>query len=1385
MVLPSQGLSVLFLEDSEEEISIVYQKLADDLCCPIHMDTAAAESRFLSLLKSNRYDFILADYMLPGYNAPFALEHTLAICPETPFIIISGTIGEDIAVEMLKKGAADFVLMERLGRLPIAVMRALEGVKNAQEKKQAEQQLMRTVLNLEEAQKIAHIGSCEWTVENDTVVWSDEVYRIFGLDPSTTKLHRRMSYDYMDEQDKPVVQAIFDAAKRDIKPFNAHYWITRPDGNRRYINFRGDMKTDPQGRLSSMSGTMQDITERKLAEMETNQIKESLKEAQRIAHIGSWEWDIVADKLYWSDESYRLLGMEPSSAPARRGLYMEYMIPGDKERVVKALDWALKNHEQFKVEYCINAADGKMRHIQSLGFTQYNDAGQPVFMTGTMQDITERKLAEMEILKTKENLEEAQRIAHIGSSEWDLINNTIYWSDEAYRMLGLDPKDDKISRGVPYQYMSEADRKRVSEAIEAMIRYNAPYDIEYTLHLPDKKTLYIHARGLVRHNAEGKPATVTVSMQDITERKLAEEKARRHVIFEETIRSLSQDFINMPAELLDGAITAAIGLVGEYCKAERASMWLYDNDGETMQRLYEWDAEPGSDHKIKQPSVPFSAIPGGMACCMRGEPIQISSGEDFAEDSPYRLFLEMAGVKSICMFPLMAEGKAIGAFIYSTMSHIKTWDETESIAVSLFCQMLTSVLRRKEQDSKLRELNENYRLMLDSTNDGVVMFDRSGVILNINKNFANRFGGTVGGSVGLNYKGFLPEELHETLAKNRLAMLQKAFDTGEPVVFEDSRQGMTFNNRFYPVFKDGRVAAVTLFSTDITVQKRASEESRRHTDFQQVIALLSRDFINMPLNRLDEAMTASLGLVGKYCGFDRTSIWRYDWENGVVTRLYGWDGLADRPAADKWDTVPFFAVSDMIECHKSGRAHHISKVDRDVNGKATENTNGQAASTFPLVADGRLYGNLSFCSANAIQLSDTELSAITIFSEMIMYVLQRKEQEEILQNLNDNYGLILDSINDDVAMFSRDDTILNINRKFAQKFDCLAEDVIGMKFRAFFPDDDVFENRLQKIREVARTGMPMVFEDSRNGAWFSNRLYPVFADNQVSAVTLFATDITDRKAAADEAKRRLESEARLTVMTEFFTNVSHELKTPLSLILMQMDMMRMHTGDTQKMQSLIADITLNTYRLTRLVSNLLDITKMDAGFLKLNHKSRDIVTILKNICDSVNEYAMERKISLAFATNAQVKYMDVDSDKLERAVLNLLSNAIKHTQAGGSIHVKLKDCSENVIISVQDTGEGIPMDKITAVFDRFVQVNNKLSRQTEGCGIGLALVKSMVELHGGSVWAESEPGRGSTFFIALPVLNMASKSPLIVVDGFDLNKKVKMELSDLYIKVDA
>ncbi|WGX77001.1 HAMP domain-containing sensor histidine kinase [Paraclostridium bifermentans] len=205
-------------------------------------------------------------------------------------------------------------------------------------------------------------------------------------------------------------------------------------------------------------------------------------------------------------------------------------------------------------------------------------------------------------------------------------------------------------------------------------------------------------------------------------------------------------------------------------------------------------------------------------------------------------------------------------------------------------------------------------------------------------------------------------------------------------------------------------------------------------------------------------------------------------------------------------------------------------------------------------------------------------------------------------------------------------------------------------------------------------------------------------------------------------------------------------------------------------------------RLLKLVNNLIDSTRIDSGCVDYNPQNQDIISFVENICDSVVEFSKSQSIELIFDTDQEEKVVSFDSDKMERVILNLLSNAIKYNKENGQIDVGIRCNPEHIDISVKDTGVGIPNDKINDVFEKFKQVDNRLTKISEGSGIGLSIVKSLVELHDGTINVNSEVGVGTEFEVKIPnqiVLQDSSKNS-IQNESIDMDKKIQIEFSDIY-----
>ena len=255
---------------------------------------------------------------------------------------------------------------------------------------------------------------------------------------------------------------------------------------------------------------------------------------------------------------------------------------------------------------------------------------------------------------------------------------------------------------------------------------------------------------------------------------------------------------------------------------------------------------------------------------------------------------------------------------------------------------------------------------------------------------------------------------------------------------------------------------------------------------------------------------------------------------------------------------------------------------------------------------------------------------------------------------------------------------------------------------------------------------------------------------------------------------------------EFLVNISHELKTPLNVIFSTAQLFDMYCKrgsldqKKDKIITYIESIKQNSYRLSKLINNIVDLSKIEAGFFKLNLSNSNIVTVVEEIVMSVTTLTDSKGLNIIFDTDIEEKIIACDTEKIERIVLNLISNAIKFTDKGDEIFVVIKDGKEFVEISVEDNGIGIEEKYLDIIFDRFKQVDKSLSRNTEGTGVGLSLVKSIVELHGGSIYAQSEFGKGSKFTVLLPATKISHESKLYNSNVRSENENILVELSDIY-----
>jgi two-component system OmpR family sensor kinase len=216
-----------------------------------------------------------------------------------------------------------------------------------------------------------------------------------------------------------------------------------------------------------------------------------------------------------------------------------------------------------------------------------------------------------------------------------------------------------------------------------------------------------------------------------------------------------------------------------------------------------------------------------------------------------------------------------------------------------------------------------------------------------------------------------------------------------------------------------------------------------------------------------------------------------------------------------------------------------------------------------------------------------------------------------------------------------------------------------------------------------------------------------------------------------------------------FADIAHELRTPLSVIGGTVDAML--DGVYEPNPDNLTSIKEETEVLTRLVGELRDLTLAESGHLKLEIEPTNLVELVQRRVSQAEVIARGKNISLRTDITEGLPEIEADGRRIEQVVANLLDNALNHTPSGGTVTIAASPDKDGILVSVSDTGEGIPAEHLPYIFERFYKVDDARSRKTGGAGLGLAIAKQMVELHGGRIWVESEVGQGSKFSFTLPV----------------------------------
>lgn len=412
---------------------------------------------------------------------------------------------------------------------------------------------------------------------------------------------------------------------------------------------------------------------------------------------------------------------------------------------------------------------------------------------------------------------------------------------------------------------------------------------------------------------------------------------------------------------------------------------------------------------------------------------------------------------------------------------------------------------------------------------------------------------------------------------------------------------------------------------------------------------------------------------------------------------------------------------------------------------------------------------------------------------VIRDITKRKKAQLKLKESQKSYARLIDILPDGICLLNKHLEIRYANQSLLNMLKI--DDINKVKssnvrniINLSLDEDNLFEKNMKKILNENKYMLLLEYElikYNKNKVQVEVNALP-FSIDENKYIMLIIKDLTHKKTSEMAEKELLDRLKTDKIKTEFFANMSHELKTPLNVISSSNQLVDSLYKNNKiedyndNMKSHIELVRQSSYRLQRLISNIIDLTKMESGFYNLKVSKHNIVNVIEDLFMNVEAYARKKDISIIFDTDNEEIDVNIDKVEIERIILNLLSNCIKFTDNGGCISVNIYDKKESVSISVKDNGVGIPKNKIDIIFEEFAQVDKTLSRNTEGSGIGLTIVKNLVELHQGSIKVNSEEGQGTEFIINIPITNISHKDYQEDRRIYNIDEKIKIEFSDIY-----
>lgn len=1033
-----------------------------------------------------------------------------------------------------------------------------------------------------------------------------------------------------------------------------------------------------------------------------------------------------------------------SAATLTTSPFLEFVHPEDRAQTQAAHRVLVEGKSIIHFQNRYRCADGSYRWLEWNFVTDL----EAEVIYAIARDITAQKELELLQQESQQRLEAAQALANMGDWELDLITGRTTWSRQLFKIFDLSPEVDDpeihithsaagMLQGQYFHAIHPEDRAIVEETIQGAINHGQGYELEHRIICPDGSLRYLLVRGQPILNHRGQVTRLFGTALDITHQKAVEHHLSDRFALEQLITTISTQFINLDWADIDHEIETALAKIGEFTQVDRS--YICQLEGQTLIHTHAW-LNPDLDHpQLLCDAVLSSDLPWLMAQLQQLEVISVPS----VAHLPPAAALEQAHwqqqrIHALIAVPIISQGELIGFLGLDAIQKPRSWEGEDVALLQLVGKIFANAMQRQTIESALSESETRFRQLAENIQSVFWMIDPiSGQLLYISPAYETIWGQSCE-DLYQNpqlYQKFVHPDDQEVIAAFLDQQKQQACEV-EYRIIRPNGEVRWIRDRAFPIRNHaGAVYRITGIAEDISTRKFT--EAALQVLLKSTAAKIGRDFFRALVKQLAAVLNVRCAVVSACVDQPPTrartlAIWEGSW----FQTDFEYD-LCHTPCA----VVTQGQVCVYPEGVQSQFPADIYLIDRDIVSYAG----------VPLQdASDRVLGHLAIMDTKPLHEPELPLLILQIFAARAGAELERLVAEQERRRSEERLQLAVDGTNLGLWDCQPQQHTAVHNQRYWQMLGYEMGNPFDTpeRWRELVHPEDQPIMTAQLERHIA--GETPVYQAEfrmrhSDGHWVwiasHGKVFDYDAQGKPLRITGTHMDISDRK----EMER---------IKDELIAVISHELRTPMTSLHGSLKLLI--TGKlgqlTPQGQRMLEIAVRNTDRLNRLVSDILDLQRLKAKQSQFRMQAWDVENLLQEAIAAQNVLASEQNITLTMALLPMPLTLWGDRPYLLQVLLNLINNAIKFSAPDSAIHLAARPYSDqDLVITVQDQGRGIPAAQIPIIFDRFRQGDGSDIRQIGGTGLGLAICRQIVEQHGGKIWVETVVGEGSTFAFTIPM----------------------------------